>query len=72
MVLIESMRSATVLPFFGDLANIRNDFLRSSTIAKRASANCQILDWFSSRPSDRVGEVAIVRSEPPAMVGWTR
>ncbi|MDT5234267.1 MAG: hypothetical protein QOD36_1570 [Mycobacterium sp.] len=30
------MRSATVLPFLGDLAKIRNDFLHSSKIAKRA------------------------------------
>jgi hypothetical protein len=36
-----------VFPFFGELAKIRNDFIHNGGIAKRATANCQILSWFS-------------------------
>jgi hypothetical protein len=36
-----------VFPFFGELAKIRNDFIHNGGIAKRATANCQILAWFS-------------------------
>jgi hypothetical protein len=39
-MLIESMGFATVLPFFGDIAKIRNDFLRSK-IAKRARSRAR-------------------------------
>ena len=36
-----------VFPFFGELAKIRNDFIHNGGIAKRTTANCQILRWFS-------------------------
>lgn len=36
-----------VFPFFGDLAKIRNDFIHNGGVAKRSTANCQILSWFS-------------------------
>jgi hypothetical protein len=36
-----------VHPFFGELAKIRNDFIHNSGIAKRTTANCKILNWFS-------------------------
>ena len=36
-----------VFPFFGELAKMRNDFIHNGGIAKRATANCQILRWFS-------------------------
>jgi hypothetical protein len=35
-----------VFPFFGELAKIRNDFIHNGGVAKRATANCQILSWF--------------------------
>ncbi|WP_156670157.1 hypothetical protein [Mycobacterium sp. E3305] len=34
-------------PFFGELAKIRNDFIHNDGVAKRATANCQILGWFN-------------------------
>jgi hypothetical protein len=36
-----------VHPFFGELAKIRNDFIHNSGIAKRSTASCKILNWFS-------------------------
>jgi hypothetical protein len=33
-------------PFFGDLAKVRNDYIHNGGIAKRSTANCQILSWF--------------------------
>lgn len=36
-----------VFPFFGDLAKIRNDYIHNAGIAKRSTANCRILSWFS-------------------------
>ena len=34
-------------PFFGELAKIRNDFIHNGGVAKRATANCPTLSWFS-------------------------
>lgn len=34
-------------PFFGELAKIRNDFIQNTGTAKRTTANCKILNWFS-------------------------
>jgi hypothetical protein len=36
-----------VFPFFGDLAKIRNDYIHNGGVAKRSTANCQILSWFN-------------------------
>lgn len=36
-----------VSPFFGDLAKVRNDYIHNGGIAKRSTANCSILNWFS-------------------------
>lgn len=36
-----------VFPFFGELAKIRNDFIHNGGVAKRATANCETLSWFS-------------------------
>lgn len=36
-----------VFPFFGEIAKIRNDFIHNGGVAKRATANCQTLDWFN-------------------------
>jgi|SRR5271166_2207347 len=33
--------------FFGELGKIRNDFIHNGGVAKRATANCQTLNWFN-------------------------
>ncbi|WP_139333288.1 hypothetical protein [Mycobacterium sp. SP-6446] len=36
-----------VFPFFGELAKVRNDFIHNGGVAKRATANNEILGWFT-------------------------